>query len=282
METENFKRAARKIYKDKSSRLRDKLELEKRLEKRVFKRTSEKVEKDFSERIEKAQSKEDIETLMSEDWGSKILSAYVKRIQGGMFRRLWLFLILAVNVSEESEKVLKFFGYVIALAFPVIIAFTLAPYFPEKQNVVVEEPLVSLEPGQGDSLRTVFVFSEIYFDFGNYHLDPTYRRTLDKVARVLHSNPRLYLDLHGYADDVGDADANIRVSKRRAEVVETYLTETKGIDSGRMFVTGCGKDPYADDFAPDERSVEYRRVEFHVRDRDDKPVDCLRGELILE
>jgi len=44
----------------------------------------------------------------------------------------------------------------------------------------------------------------------------------------------------GHTDNVGDPDANMRLSKDRAESVRAYLIENFGIESSRISAIGVG------------------------------------------
>jgi len=76
------------------------------------------------------------------------------------------------------------------------------------------------------------------FPFGDYQYsqaDPD----LDKLAEVLKQSPSMKISISAYTDDIGDADFNMALSKKRAKSIQDYLV-AKGIDAGRMNSQGMG------------------------------------------
>jgi outer membrane protein OmpA-like peptidoglycan-associated protein len=57
---------------------------------------------------------------------------------------------------------------------------------------------------------------------------------------MLRAHPDLRLLIEGHTDDVGDADANMGLSARRAEAVRQYLLTTYGIRAERLEARGFG------------------------------------------
>ncbi len=65
---------------------------------------------------------------------------------------------------------------------------------------------------------------------------------LDTIAAALAADASITdVDITGYADRLGSAAYNLRLSKRRAEAVRNYLIG-KGIDGGRLKAYGRGED----------------------------------------
>jgi outer membrane protein OmpA-like peptidoglycan-associated protein len=89
---------------------------------------------------------------------------------------------------------------------------------------------------------------------------------LDNVARMLRDHPEYRrINLVGHADYQGDADANLRLSQRRAERVRDALID-RGVEPGRLTVSAVGEaDPLVDGQRVIDNRVN-RRVEFVVEE----------------
>jgi outer membrane protein OmpA-like peptidoglycan-associated protein len=104
----------------------------------------------------------------------------------------------------------------------------------------------------------------VTFDTNSARLTPSARKALDVVARALESD-RLAghrFVIEGHADPRGTADANLRLSRERAESVREYLN-SKGVDPTRLQPVGKGdKDPIkpSDPTAPENRRVTFVTV----------------------
>jgi outer membrane protein OmpA-like peptidoglycan-associated protein len=86
---------------------------------------------------------------------------------------------------------------------------------------------------------------------------------LDKLAEILNSKTKWNVLLCGHTDNVGNADANLMLSKNRVEAVKDYLV-SKGVSSSRFKLTFFGEaKPIADNNTPEGRQKN-RRVEFTI------------------
>ena len=81
------------------------------------------------------------------------------------------------------------------------------------------------------------------------------------VAEAMRQFPESTLVLEGHTDNVGNADANRKLSQRRAEAVKQILVEEMGIDADRVSAEGYGESqPIADNDTAEGRARN-RRVE---------------------
>lgn len=93
-------------------------------------------------------------------------------------------------------------------------------------------------------------------------LDPS-KPALDELAQVLTNKPLWKLEISGHTDNVGDDNANLVLSKKRAEALKNYLV-SKGIDAGRMTTLYFGETkPIADNNTAEGRKKN-RRVEMKI------------------
>jgi outer membrane protein OmpA-like peptidoglycan-associated protein len=77
----------------------------------------------------------------------------------------------------------------------------------------------------------------------------------------MKKEPTYKLSIAGHTDNVGNADANVKLSNERAKTVKDYLL-SQGIKSNRFIAIGFGSArPVATNNTP-EGKFENRRVEF--------------------
>lgn len=86
--------------------------------------------------------------------------------------------------------------------------------------------------------------------------------TIKEIADILKENPNLALTIIGHTDADGNQDANLLLSKQRAEAVKGELVEQQGIAGNRLEIDGKGDiEPVADNSTA-EGKAQNRRVEF--------------------
>lgn len=86
---------------------------------------------------------------------------------------------------------------------------------------------------------------------------------LDSIVDILLDYPTIDCLIEGHTDDVGDDDANMALSQRRAEAIRDYLT-AKGIDYNRLTAKGYGEtQPKASNKTEEGRALK-RRVEVKL------------------
>ncbi len=98
------------------------------------------------------------------------------------------------------------------------------------------------------------------FDFGKATIRAHSFTSLNRVAQLL-IDKNFSLKLAGHTDNVGSNDANMKLSKARAESVKNYLVD-KGANASRIEATGYGEtQPIATNKTAKGRQ-QNRRVEF--------------------
>lgn len=86
---------------------------------------------------------------------------------------------------------------------------------------------------------------------------------LDEVAKVFNENPDYIIEVQGHTDNVGNAEANMTLSERRAQAVRDYIVK-KGVEPTRITAHGYGSTvPIADNSTKAGRAKN-RRVEFKI------------------
>ena len=104
----------------------------------------------------------------------------------------------------------------------------------------------------------------LFFDSGGATLSEGSAPALDVLAEVLTQNQDLSVVIVGHSDNQGTLEANIALSKRRAEAVRDALIQ-RGVAAKRLDAQGVGYlAPVTTNASPEGRSVN-RRVELVVR-----------------
>ena len=95
---------------------------------------------------------------------------------------------------------------------------------------------------------------QVLFGFDKWDVSDNGQTTLSTLVKEMRENPKLTVDLQGYADPVGSYNYNVALSQRRVESVRRYLVE-KGIELPRINLIGLG--PIAEKGTPnkDKRRV---------------------------
>lgn len=95
---------------------------------------------------------------------------------------------------------------------------------------------------------------QILFGFDKWDIGDEGQTTLSTLVKEMKENPKLTVDLQGYADPVGTYGYNVGLSQRRVESVRRYLVE-KGVELPRINLIGLG--PLAEKGVPnkDKRKV---------------------------
>lgn len=106
------------------------------------------------------------------------------------------------------------------------------------------------------------------------------QRVLNDLASVLKKHPEITkVRIEGHTDNTGRARSpvvrsrhNAELSNARAESVVAWLVE-QGIEKGRLSAVGLGDTKPVADNATAEGRQQNRRTEFHIVEKDGKPVD---------
>lgn len=103
-----------------------------------------------------------------------------------------------------------------------------------------------------------------YFDFNKATLKPKMRALLDDLAPKLRDPNISTIAIVGHTDNRGKDAYNMRLSKRRADAVRSYLAQ-RGVPATKMTTDGRGFHEPAADNRTDAGRAKNRRVEIHVR-----------------
>lgn len=114
---------------------------------------------------------------------------------------------------------------------------------------------------RGCELKADIKLDNVQFKTGTANLSAESRSILDNVASVLKKNKHLKFEVAGHTDNTGNYQANVKLSKSRAQSVRQYLID-HGVAADRLSAQGYGPDkPVASNDTRDGRKMN-RRVEL--------------------
>lgn len=117
--------------------------------------------------------------------------------------------------------------------------------------------LTPMKKGQQIQLNNIF------FVRSKAVLLPASLPELNRLAEILHENPKLKIQIEGHTDNTGDAQENLQLSLERADKIKSYLTQ-KGISPKRLHAKGYGQTkPLNKNLTETEKKIN-RRVEFII------------------
>ncbi len=102
----------------------------------------------------------------------------------------------------------------------------------------------------------------IYFDSGKSEIKPESEKAISEVARLLQGEAGLKVYVVGHTDNEGGMDANLKLSKSRADAVVQVLVQKHGIASSRLKSFGAGPCAPVASNDSDDGKAKNRRVEL--------------------
>jgi OmpA-OmpF porin, OOP family len=126
--------------------------------------------------------------------------------------------------------------------------------------------LAALGPGSRPAdVLSILNKSIINFPSGSAEIPPMSMALLREAAIPLKQVPSgTVVEIGGYTDNTGDANANLQLSQRRAEAVRDALVNA-GVNPGKLVAKGFGSvNPVASNDTPDGR-FQNRRIEYSER-----------------
>lgn len=110
-----------------------------------------------------------------------------------------------------------------------------------------------------------YTLNNVFFDTGKSTLKPESSKELNQLAEYLLLKKKLIVEISGHTDNVGNKDANQKLSQERANSVKAYLLK-KGVSPAQVQAKGYGDtQPVADNSTEDgkqkNRRTEVRSIE---------------------
>ncbi|MCX6214608.1 OmpA family protein [Spirosoma sp.] len=101
----------------------------------------------------------------------------------------------------------------------------------------------------------------IHYVSGTSQLTPGDKQYLDTIATFLTRMPTVVMEIGGHTDNVGDKQANVKLSQERAASTMRYVI-SKGILTSRIRAVGYGSTQAIADNKTEEGRAQNRRVEM--------------------
>lgn len=125
---------------------------------------------------------------------------------------------------------------------------------------VPDDAATSIERSLAEDRKAV-VYG-IYFAFASAKIRPESERVLQEIADAMQANPGWALRIDGHTDSIGSDDANLKLSRERAEAVMAALVKRYGIAADRFTSGGYGERSPKDTNDTPEGRARNRRVEL--------------------
>lgn len=100
--------------------------------------------------------------------------------------------------------------------------------------------LANVELERVDSTR-IMIVNNIYYDVASANLRADAKKELDKLAVILKINPHILVEIGSHTDSRGSAEANMLLSKARAQAAVDYLISKGNLKSNRIKAKGYGE-----------------------------------------
>lgn len=104
------------------------------------------------------------------------------------------------------------------------------------------------------------VFKTSIFEQGGATVSQREQHQFDNLLAYLKARPNLIIEISGYADNVGNPEANLSLSQARADGVKSYLVK-QGIASERIKTRGFGSESPIATNDTEEGRAQNRRIE---------------------
>ncbi len=132
---------------------------------------------------------------------------------------------------------------------------------PETKGPRSNNGCPEIEEEVQEILKTAF--DNLEFETARAKIKEQSIESLNELAEVLKKKPEWNLQIAGHTDNVGSAQGNLILSKKRAEAVKAFMTE-RGIDEERLFVLYFGETQPIETNDTKEGRQANRRVEMTI------------------
>ncbi len=161
-------------------------------------------------------------------------------------------------VSEAAKAIMDKLGKFLAVKLPNGVELNVPEFGVERKLIAFIE-----DKSKPVDKTTWFSFDRLEFETGSADLKPTSAEQLKNIAEIMKAFPNVSLKIGGYTDNVGNADANLKLSQKRAENTMQALVKS-GVDAKRLEAEGYGeKYPVADN-STEEGRQKNRRIDLRV------------------
>ena len=109
-----------------------------------------------------------------------------------------------------------------------------------------------------------WVFEDVHFDFDRYSLRPAALEVLNEVVSAMMEDPNFTIQIEGHTCNIGTNEYNLALGDRRADAVQSYLTD-RGVEGDRLQTITYGEERPEHDNAREETRRLNRRAALVVR-----------------
>ena len=172
---------------------------------------------------------------------------------------------------DRYKIVYTTFGDILSKMYPELM-----PTYPAYNKVVDKSFLQSVisnhpELMTGQAIKTIYSKEitnitssksyQIQFETGSSTIKPESYSDLDEILKSAIVAEGLKIELDGYTDNTGNADANQQLSEDRANAVKSYLI-SKGLPTNRIDAKGLGQSNPIADNSTTSGKAKNRRVQI--------------------
>ena len=127
-------------------------------------------------------------------------------------------------------------------------------------EMALNKALDTANTNQADRLLRL---DNLYFETASAELSAESEPALKVMQEAFTKYPKIKVEISGHTDNVGDANLNLELSKKRAESVKNYLIG-KQIEPSRITVSGFGMSKPVESNDSEEGRSKNRRIEFKI------------------
>ena len=110
---------------------------------------------------------------------------------------------------------------------------------------------------------TAYTLDNVLFETGKASLKNSSFKAIDELVEAMNAKKTMEIEIAGHTDNVGDKEANLKLSQERAEAVRSYLIK-KGISSERITAKGYGDTKPVADNSTEAGRQQNRRTEVKI------------------
>lgn len=136
------------------------------------------------------------------------------------------------NLAKHEKAAYYYIDNVNVIKVPSIHIFKSTDNHLEEK--ILDDPIFNVNELKVDS---AIVLRNINFEFNKHHLLPISYSELNKLYKLLVSNPNMRIKLEGHTDNIGGYEFNLELSIKRIEAVASFLID-KGIKPDRIEYAG--------------------------------------------
>ncbi len=104
----------------------------------------------------------------------------------------------------------------------------------------------------------------VHFGFDKATLTPKAKDALDQLAQQFGSVKNYLVVVDGNTDQIGSAEYNYQLSRRRADAVVNYLASKYNVPAHKFYLIGLGEDKLANEGHSAKARAENRRVDVRL------------------